>query len=106
MCGPPSENMHPKRAGRQVPGNRTPVPGCVLRVELRRVSRFRFGCSIADDSSILQLSDTFHPKGRVGIPVKRIRKDPHLGIFTPSTRGTGARKPGTCPWVRFESGAA
>ena len=83
----PSENIHPKHAGGQVPGNRAPVPGCVLRVELRRVSRFRVGCSIADGSSILQLSDTFHPKARVGIPVKRIRKDPHQGISTPSTRG-------------------
>ena len=44
----PSENIHPKRAGGQVPGNRAPVPGCVLRVELRRVSRFRIGCSIMD----------------------------------------------------------
>ena len=35
-----------------MPENRAPVPGCVLRVELRRVYRFRIGCSIMDGLSV------------------------------------------------------
>ena len=59
---PPSGNIHPKHAGGQVPGNRAPVPGCVLKVELRRAFRFSIGCSLMDGSPILQCPNTFHPR--------------------------------------------
>ena len=70
-----------------MPGIRAPVPGCVLKVELRRAFRFRIGFSIVDGTSILQCSNTFHPRARGVIPVKRSMKDPHQGLSTPSTLG-------------------
>ena len=72
---------------RPAPENWALVPGCVLGVELRRVCRLRIGCSIMDGSSILQYSNTFHPRIRGGTPVKRMKKDPPSGNIRPKHAG-------------------
>ena len=64
---PPSGNIRPKDAGGEVPRNRAPVLGFVARPEAVTAC----GCWLACAS----------------IPVKRIRKDTHQGMSTPSTRG-------------------